>query len=465
MTIEHREKIGLGTWDKDALGSALNDVDRAGFGWHYNWSERTLWDADATPEASSYVAMIWDEQDVTAPALASAKASGATTLLGFNEPDHAGQANMSVEQALALWPQLQATGLRLGSPAATQHQTLGPGSWLGRFMAGAEAQNLRVDFIAVHYYSKTGSVAEFKAYLEAVHQQYGKPVWVTEWALADWSNPGRFSAAQQAAFARAGTEMMDDLPFVERQAWFAAYEGGDGWHLNSGVMDAAGQLTLVGQTFAELTGIRLPPGAGDQPRLAADWHLPTLRSGTAGADTLVGTERRRHPQGPRRNRPALSGGGGNDVLVGAPARTTWRAAAAPTPSTSTPSGTRSSGAKRDVVTFVARRRATGSTCPASTPTRTARAATRPSAGSGRAPSRTWTGSCASPAVSCRATPMATARPTSRSRSTALWARQTSSCDTAAALSCSRRGRVPDPLMTAPASPTIVTFSSSSKASL
>ena len=119
MTIEHREKIGLGTWDKDSLGSALNDVDRAGFGWHYNWSERTLWDADATPEVSSYVAMIWDEQDVTAQALATAKASGATTLLGFNEPDHTGQANMSVEQALSLWPQLQATGMRLGSPAAT----------------------------------------------------------------------------------------------------------------------------------------------------------------------------------------------------------------------------------------------------------------------------------------------------------------------------------------------------------
>jgi hypothetical protein len=45
--------------------------------------------------------MIWDEQDVNSTALAQAKASGATTLLGFNEPDHTGQANMSVEQALA----------------------------------------------------------------------------------------------------------------------------------------------------------------------------------------------------------------------------------------------------------------------------------------------------------------------------------------------------------------------------
>ena len=38
-------------------------------------------------------------------------------LLGFNEPDLAEQANMTVEKALELWPRLEATGMRLGSPA------------------------------------------------------------------------------------------------------------------------------------------------------------------------------------------------------------------------------------------------------------------------------------------------------------------------------------------------------------
>jgi hypothetical protein len=48
--------------------------------------------------------------------LSAATASG-KTILGFNEPDLAGQANMTVGQALDLWPRLQATGRRLGSPA------------------------------------------------------------------------------------------------------------------------------------------------------------------------------------------------------------------------------------------------------------------------------------------------------------------------------------------------------------
>jgi len=255
MTIEHRGKIGIGLWDKDSLGTALNDVDRLGFDWHYNWSERTLWDSDDTAELSSYTPMVWGGSNATAQALERAKLSGTSTLLGFNEPNEHKQANMSVEQALALWPDLQGTGLRLGSPAPSQHDVLGAGSWLGRFMAGAESQGLRVDFIAVHYYSKDKDVGAFKAFLEAVHAQYGKPVWVTEWALADWDNPSRFSASEQAAFARAGAEMMDDLAFVERHAWFAAYEGGDGWNLNSGLFDASGNLTEVGKVFAELNGL------------------------------------------------------------------------------------------------------------------------------------------------------------------------------------------------------------------
>lgn len=122
-------------------------------------------------------------------------------------------------------------------------------------MAAAEDKGLRVDFIAVHYYSKDKDVEAFKRWLEAVHRQYQRPVWVTEWALADWDNPSRFSVDEQAAFARAGAEMMDGLAFVEKHAWFAAYEGGDGWHLISGVFDARGRLTKVGRMFAARHGL------------------------------------------------------------------------------------------------------------------------------------------------------------------------------------------------------------------
>lgn len=87
--------------------------------------------------------MIWGAASVDRAELDRARQAG-STLLGFNEPDFDSQANMSVEQALDLWPQLQATGLRLGSPAPAV-DAAEPGGWLDRFLSGARDRGYRVD--------------------------------------------------------------------------------------------------------------------------------------------------------------------------------------------------------------------------------------------------------------------------------------------------------------------------------
>ena len=147
-----------------------------------------------------------------------------------------------------------ATGLRLGSPAATTSSTLGQGSWLQSFMSQADALGYRVDFIAVHYYTTDPSIAKFKAFLEQVYAAYQRPVWVTEWALADWDSPNRFSAEQQMEFFKAATLMMDDLAFVERHAWFGTYEELDASHLNSQLIGEDDSLSDLGSIFAWLAG-------------------------------------------------------------------------------------------------------------------------------------------------------------------------------------------------------------------
>lgn len=68
-------------------------------------------------------------------------------MLGFNEPDGRDQANMSVERALDLWPELEAAGVMLGSPAAVKGTKPG----MTEFMAGAKSRGYRVDFVAVHW--------------------------------------------------------------------------------------------------------------------------------------------------------------------------------------------------------------------------------------------------------------------------------------------------------------------------
>ena len=90
------------------------------------------------------------------------KGSGADALLGFNEPDCANQGNVTVAEALDLWPQLMATGLRLGSPAPASF-TNGTFTWLKQFVDGVRIRGLRLDFLAVHFYLYRGqTIGDFR---------------------------------------------------------------------------------------------------------------------------------------------------------------------------------------------------------------------------------------------------------------------------------------------------------------
>ncbi|WP_199442763.1 sigma-70 family RNA polymerase sigma factor [Umezawaea beigongshangensis] len=239
--VARSAKKGVSTWHFDGVTRAIGDV---GAGWYYNWA--TNRENVAAPDGTEYVPMIWGAKTVTRANLDTARREG-TTLLGFNEPDLAEQSNMSVEQALELWPQLQATGMRLGSPAVA-HGADTPGGWLDRFLSGAKARGSRVDFITLHWYGSdfsAAAVGHLKNYLEAVHARYGLPIWVTEYSLMDFSGGSvRYpTQSELAAFARDSSAMMEGLSYVERYAWFAlpADKPGTGLYLPGGTPNAVGE--------------------------------------------------------------------------------------------------------------------------------------------------------------------------------------------------------------------------------
>ncbi|MFI7599530.1 sigma-70 family RNA polymerase sigma factor [Actinoplanes sp. NPDC049681] len=217
-------KKGVGTWQFSGIKGALDDV---GAGWYYNWSPDD--DTMPGPAGVEFVPMIWGKANVTDATLAKVKREG-DVLLGFNEPDMAGQANMSVEDALAAWPRLQATGLRLGSPAVAYGADTA-GGWLDRFMKGAAQKNLRVDFITLHWYGSDFSNAaagQFLGYVDAVHKKYGKPIWVTEYGLMNFGGSPKYpAAAQEVAFIKGSTKGMESRSYVERYAWFGLPAVGD----------------------------------------------------------------------------------------------------------------------------------------------------------------------------------------------------------------------------------------------
>jgi autotransporter-associated beta strand protein len=149
---------------------------------------------------------------------------GANHLLGYNEPDSAAQANIAVGDAIWSWPDLLATGLRVGSPAPTDG---GRSSWLYPFMQQADAAGLRVDYVAVHYYwcfnpaDPNGAANQMYNFLKATYDEVKRPLWVTEWNNgANWTGCGDPTSAQQQAAIAAIITMLDNTPFVERYALY-----------------------------------------------------------------------------------------------------------------------------------------------------------------------------------------------------------------------------------------------------
>ncbi|MCA2217985.1 glycosyl hydrolase [Jidongwangia harbinensis] len=258
-------KKGVSTWNFPRVADSIRDV-RAG--WYHDWSASN---ADV-PAQAEFVPTIWGPGSVTDTELESAKKSG-TALLGFHEPDRADQANLTVEKALELWPRLEATGLRLGSPGVASGADT-PGGWLDRFLTGARKKNLRVDFITVHWFgSDFGDAAagHLMSYVEKVHQRYDLPVWVTQFGLTDFAGEPRLPTAEQlTAFLTAATRSLEAAPYVERYAYAAlpAMQESEAY----GLYRKDATPTAAGKVYRDAGGSRpgVPgpvPAAGDpQPQ-------------------------------------------------------------------------------------------------------------------------------------------------------------------------------------------------------
>ncbi len=238
------------------------------------------------------------------------KYRGATHLLGHNEPDHHDQANMTVAEAIADWPNLLATGLRVGSPAVTD----GGRNWLYNFMDQAGAANLRVDYVVLHYYrchNSPGNPAaianQFYNFIKEVHDRVKRPIWVKEWNNgANWTSCADPTFEQQRAAVAAMIEMLDSTPFVERYSIYNWVEDVRRVKWDDGSLTPAGEVYR--DKVSPIAYIQELPDAGTpaSARYSFDGHLrdvsgnghegsargtPSFTTGRSGlALTLDGTD-------------------------------------------------------------------------------------------------------------------------------------------------------------------------------
>ena len=212
--------------------------------WCYNWMTHPEPENCGDP---LFVPMIKYGTNVAAE-YADIVAAGYTTVLGFNEPNKQDQANMTVAEALDAWPALTSNpAVRVGSPSVSDDGRW----WLEEFMAGVAARGLRVDFITVHWYGWNAGSCDNAGGLEGAlnwAEQWGRPIWLTEFGCMHESNPDPETVE---GFYEDALAMFENHPSLERYAWYP-------WNPNSELSDRAYPpiLTPLGELFAAAPAFR-----------------------------------------------------------------------------------------------------------------------------------------------------------------------------------------------------------------
>jgi hypothetical protein len=219
--------------------------------WHYSWG---LVPVHEQPPNIEFIPMVWggwtmgqelDEE------LQTVVDWGAKRIMGFNEPDKVDQANMDLELALQIWPQLEATGLPLVSPSCAHPER----SWMKDFMTAARENCHRIDYVGVHWYDSPW-LEPFQKQLIEWYALWGKPLIVSEFAPADWTstNPQdiAYSKEQMLEFMKQALPWMEEQDWISGYAWFS-FKPDSPVGANSALFDESGELTTLGRFYASVS--------------------------------------------------------------------------------------------------------------------------------------------------------------------------------------------------------------------
>ena len=263
------------------LKYAPQQADFTNSTWYYNWGTSPSGDTDEVRNSRNqeFVPEKWGAGGSWNKIYSLDDVSH---LLGYNEPDHGEQSNVSVARAIEEWPLMMQTGLRLGSPATTDF------TWLYNFMNYARQLNYRVDYVVIHAYWGGLSGPEWYERLREVHERTGRPLWIKEWNNgANWTKEGWPSgtAEQQAKQLRdlqSILTVMDTCSFVERYSIYNWVED------KRMIISSSAKLTPAGEYYASTT----PPYFFlHQEEVVPVWRIfdsPVLRyEGMTAPDSLV----------------------------------------------------------------------------------------------------------------------------------------------------------------------------------
>ena len=220
--------------------------------WHYSWN----WEfRDNYPDEIEFVPMIWGKNNATQAKIDYlnnlVNLGKIQNVLMFNEPDLVSQSNMSVTEVVNLWPLIETLNIPISSPVTSAPLN----DWMRDFMQTASTQNLRVDFVAIHIYHKNDPI-KFVELVEEVYITYGKPIWITEFAVRDTNatinNPNIYSESYVLSFMENVLNELEELDYVKRYSWFDPNANNEKYPMlqTADIIDENNQLTTLGEYYA-----------------------------------------------------------------------------------------------------------------------------------------------------------------------------------------------------------------------
>ncbi len=264
-TATQRWQFNYLTWHpKKGIGgtSFANSFNPA---WAYNWGQQNR---DSTPAGMVYNPMQWGDYNWLIGSNAGPlwqyypnwrTASAGLHLLGFNEPDGAEQANITVANAITMWPRLQELDQPLVSPAPASLS----GGWLDSFYTEAARLGYRVDYTAFHTYPSPGNGSSDGLFstITSVYNKWGRPVWLTEFSFVDWNKTSSWSEEDNYNCLAEFIWRVESVPELRKHALFVFTEDADNpqpanpWQdftpaPRSNSRDINGKLTAFGKLYA-----------------------------------------------------------------------------------------------------------------------------------------------------------------------------------------------------------------------
>lgn len=220
-----KPKLGLAWPNGDGMN--ISHFLNRKVSWYYSW--------DATPGMSSppdnvtFCPMLWGDKKLNKFKKhvledMNNKNNAGKCVLGMNEVNQRGQADMSVDRACNLLREnvmpLKDNGFYFVSPVTTNAPD--GMKWMKDFRNKCSDVWSKTDAVAVHFYGTNAT--EFKQYVTDWHETFNKPVWVTEYACQNFNGGQQCTDNEVFHFHMEMSVWFDQQDFVEAYAPFGVMD-------------------------------------------------------------------------------------------------------------------------------------------------------------------------------------------------------------------------------------------------